>query len=149
MIAARQDPRHAERAEREATFAVAMETYLRTHVAGQRKAAVVEREMRRELLPRFGSRPLTAITRRDAIRLIDEIKARAPHQARNVRAFTQLAIQSGERRERVNTPRQIPQATYRAAILRWPVARPDGEVGQLLPHHRRSRSASLRSQPLA
>ena len=71
MIAAGQDPRHAERAEREATFAVAMETYLRTHVAGQRKAAVVEREMRRELLPRFGSRPLTAITRRDAIRLID------------------------------------------------------------------------------
>ena len=97
IIAAGQDPRHAARVEREATFAVAMENYLRTRVVGQRKAAVVEREMRRELLPRFGNRPLTAITRRDAIRLIDEIKARAPHQARNVfghlRAFLNWCVE--------------------------------------------------------
>jgi integrase len=96
-LAAGQDPRHAERVEREATFAVAMENYLRTHVTGQRKALVVAREMRRELLPRFGNRPLTAITRRDAIRLIDEIKARAPHQARNVfghlRAFLAWCVE--------------------------------------------------------
>lgn len=85
QIAAGQDPRATQRTARDNTFAAVMETYLATHVKHQRKFADVQREMRYDLLPRFGARPLPAIARRDVIRMLDEIKARgAPAQARNI-----------------------------------------------------------------
>jgi hypothetical protein len=84
-IAAGRDPRDAERATRDATFAVVMEDYLRRHVAGKRKARDTEREMKRELLPRWKDKPVSTITRADIIRMVDEIKGRgAVYQSHNV-----------------------------------------------------------------
>jgi integrase len=98
LIDAGRDPRDVERADRDATCGNAMEDFLRLRVKGQRKAKDVAREMRTELLPRWGGKPLTAITRRDVIRMVDEIKNRgAPAQARNVlghaRAFFNWAAE--------------------------------------------------------
>jgi Arm DNA-binding domain/Phage integrase central domain len=76
------DPREGRHVD---TFAKVMEDYLERHVKGQRKAVDVERDVRRELLTRWGSRPITKITRRDVIAMAEEIKDRgAPYQARNV-----------------------------------------------------------------
>jgi integrase len=84
MIAAGRDPREHERATRDATFAVVLEDYLHRHVRGKRKAKDVEREMRRELLSRWEHKPVTTISRRDIIAMVNEIKDRAPYQAHNV-----------------------------------------------------------------
>jgi integrase len=67
------------------TFGAVVEEYLQRHVAGQRKAADVEREIRKELLPRWRNKTLAAITRKDVTHLVDEIKDRgALYQAHNV-----------------------------------------------------------------
>ena len=86
MIAQGQDPRAARQAHAD-TFAVVFEDYLKRHVRGLRKAKDVEREMRKELLPRWATKPVAAITRRDVISMVDEIKDRgAVYQAHNMLA---------------------------------------------------------------
>jgi integrase len=86
MIAQGQDPRAARQAHAD-TFAVIFEDYLRRHVRGLRKAKDHEREMRKELLPRWATKPVAAITRRDVISMVDEIKDRgAVYQAHNMLA---------------------------------------------------------------
>lgn len=81
LIKAGIDPREERRVD---TFSVVMADYLERHVRNQRKAADVERVMRRELETRWGTRPITQITRRDVIAVIDTIRDRgAPYQARN------------------------------------------------------------------
>jgi integrase len=85
LIAAGQDPRAQERGEREAAFGGVLEDYFRRHVAGKRKAKDTEREMRNELMARWKNKPITAISRRDVIRMVDEIKDRgAIYQAHNL-----------------------------------------------------------------
>lgn len=78
--------RAMEEEERQDTlFGVVMEDYLKRHVAGQRKAEQVAREMRADLLPRLKNKPLADITRRDVTKVIDAIKDRgSPYQAHNV-----------------------------------------------------------------
>ena len=67
------------------SFASVAETFLARHVKGQRKAAVVEREIRKELIPHWGAQPITEITRRDVVTLIEKIVDRpAPAHARNI-----------------------------------------------------------------
>ena len=62
-----------------------MEVFIARHVARQRKALDVKREIRRELLPKLGKRPLAEITRKDIATLIGEIRDRpAPRQAHNI-----------------------------------------------------------------
>jgi integrase len=82
------------------TFGAVVEEYLQRHVAGQRKAADVEREIRKELLPRWRNKALSTITRKDVTRLVDEIKDRgALYQAHNVlghaKTFFNWAIERG------------------------------------------------------
>jgi integrase len=86
QIQAGNDPRITERTERDQTFAAVMENYLARHVRGRlRKAPDVEREMRTELLARWRDRPVTTITRREIIAMIDQIKDRgAVYQAHNI-----------------------------------------------------------------
>ena len=84
MIAQGQDPRAARQAHAD-TFGAVFEDYLKRHVRGHRKAKDVEREMRKELLPRWATKPVAAITRRDVISMVDEIKDRgAVYQAHNM-----------------------------------------------------------------
>ena len=94
----RSAPRPAEREDN--SFGVVMEEYLKRHVAGKRKAKDVEREIRKELLPRWRSRSLASITRKDVTQLVDEIKDRgAPYQAHNMlghaKTFFNWAIERG------------------------------------------------------
>ena len=72
------DPRKAEQAAKDAArlekeeverqnklaFGVVVEDFLKRHVKGQRRAAQVEREIRRELIPAWKDKQVTQITRR-------------------------------------------------------------------------------------
>jgi hypothetical protein len=57
------DPRTAERDARANTVAAAVELFLQRHVKGQRRAQAVEREIRNEMLGRWGHMPLRAVRR--------------------------------------------------------------------------------------
>jgi integrase len=95
------DPRRsAAKLKNMSTFGAIIEDYLQRHVAGKRKAKDVNREIRKELLPRWRNKPLASITRQDVIQLVDEIKDRgAVYQAHNilghVKTFFNWAIERG------------------------------------------------------
>jgi integrase len=97
----RERARHAaEAAHRANTFAAVLDDYLARHVRGKRKAAVVAREMRKDLLPRWRNKPLAEITRTDVVRAVDTITDRgSPYQAHNVlghiRTLFNWAIERG------------------------------------------------------
>jgi integrase len=89
------DPR-ARRAEQERTaaakqasrFDVIAEDFIRRHVARARTAAAIELRIRRELLPRWGERSITDITKADVVRMVDEIVDRGhPEAARQTLAY--------------------------------------------------------------
>jgi hypothetical protein len=50
--------RQAEQERNDVTFGAVFEDYLARHVKGKRKAADVEREMRKDLLSRWKDKPL-------------------------------------------------------------------------------------------
>ena len=77
--------RAAENQRRENKFGVVVEDFIARHVKGKRKAADVEREIRRELIPAWRNEAVTDITRRDMVTLIEAIVDRgAKYQAHNV-----------------------------------------------------------------
>jgi integrase len=86
------DPRLEERRavednrrSRDLTFGVVVEDFLKRHVVKQRRAAQVEREIRRELIPAWRDKLVTGISRADVSDLVEAIADRpAPAQARNV-----------------------------------------------------------------
>lgn len=91
MIERGDDPRVIERRARDAnqdqnaiTFRVVFEDYLKRHVKKLRKAADIEREMRKDLLSRWHDKPLHEISRRDVVRMIEAVTERGPYQAHNV-----------------------------------------------------------------
>jgi integrase len=81
-----------EQRRQENSFASVAEQFIRLAVIGpnpkkpkQRKGRVVERELRREFVERWGNRPITDITAHDVIAVLDEAVARgAPYQAHNL-----------------------------------------------------------------
>jgi hypothetical protein len=86
------DPAHEEDRQRQAelrkqknSFAVVAEEFIKRHVSKTRKADVVERELRREFIERWGERPITDITQHDVVAILDEVVDRgAPYQAHNL-----------------------------------------------------------------
>jgi integrase len=75
----------AERSRRQVTFAVVAEEFIARHLRGKRKEDRSTREIRTELIPHWGERPITDIDRGDVVRLIEAIAARpAPYYARNI-----------------------------------------------------------------
>jgi len=84
---ARQAELAAQRSRR-TTFAAVCEAWLAEAVRDQqRKAAEVERDVRREFVARWGNRPIAEITALDVRNAIREVKARAPAQARNLLGY--------------------------------------------------------------
>lgn len=83
------DPREEEKRAAEVeterrgtTVEAVMEDYLRLHIRGKRRAGAAEREIRKELLSRWAKLPITDVTRRDVLDMVDEIKGRgSPYQA--------------------------------------------------------------------
>jgi integrase len=97
--AKRKERDEAERVNKLA-FNIVIEDYLKRHVKRQRRAAQVEREIRRELIPAWKDRLVTEITRGDVVALVQDIAGRpAPYQARNVyghvQTFYNWAIEQG------------------------------------------------------
>jgi integrase len=93
--------RRAELRKQENTFEAVAEEYLRRHIKAQRTARVTERDIRKELIGRWASRPVTDISREDVVALIEEITDRpAPAMAHLVFAYTRglfnWAIASGK-----------------------------------------------------
>ena len=92
--------RQAERRKAANSFAAVAEEFIKRHVSKTRKAAIVERELRREFIERWGDRPITDITQHDVVAIIDEVVDRgAPYQAHNllghVRTLFNWAIARG------------------------------------------------------
>ena len=76
-------------AEKASTFANIAEAFITRHVRSKRTAHAIEALIRRELIPRWGERPIVDITRADVIALVDEIVDRGhPEAARLVLAYT-------------------------------------------------------------
>jgi integrase len=86
--------------QRKLAFRVVIEDYLKRHVKRQRRAAQVEREIRRELIPVWKDKLVTELTRGDVVTLVQDIADRpAPYQARNIYGHIQTlfnwAIEQG------------------------------------------------------
>ena len=58
------------------TFGAVAEDFIKRHLKGKRQAVVVEREIRTELISDWGERPLSEITRREIIALVEKINDR-------------------------------------------------------------------------
>ena len=85
------EKRAAEMRRRKNTFGAIAEDFFVEHLKGQRRAAVSEREIRRDLISAWGARPITGITSDEVSERIRAIKARgAERQAHNVFAHGNL-----------------------------------------------------------
>jgi integrase len=73
--AEQQRQRRQEQAKRADTFSAVAEEYIKVHLEGNRRAHRDEQEIRRLLLPAWADRPLTEITRRDVVQLVEDIAA--------------------------------------------------------------------------
>jgi integrase len=85
------DPKEAERRERDAAararkncFAAVAGDFIRDKLPGERKGREVARDIRRDLLPLWGERPVTEITPRDVREVVKAKRQIAPAQARNL-----------------------------------------------------------------
>jgi integrase len=94
--------RQAELRKQANSFAAVAEAYIaHIHREKQRKAKVVERQLRREFIPRWNSRPVTSITKTDVTAVIREVLARgAKYEAHNlfgiIRTLFSWAIGAGD-----------------------------------------------------
>jgi integrase len=74
-----------EQRRQENSFVAVAEEYIKRRVSKTRRAGLVEREIRREFIDRWGSRPITDITPHDVVDVIDKAVDRdAPYQAHNL-----------------------------------------------------------------
>jgi integrase len=101
------DPAHEEERQRKAallrqenSFAAVAEQFIKRHVSKTRKAKIVERELRREFIERWGARPITDISQHDVVAVLDAAVDRgALYQAHNllghVRTLFNWAISRG------------------------------------------------------
>jgi integrase len=85
------DPAIAEERARQAhlrnqamTFAAVAEDFIRGKLPTERKGREIERDIRREFMPRWGHLPISDISDLDAIAVINAKKKQAPAQARNL-----------------------------------------------------------------
>ena len=79
--------RRAAQRERENNFATVAEDFIRDKLPGERKGREVERDIRREFIPIWGSRPITQITARDVRDVIRAKALTAKPQARNLLGY--------------------------------------------------------------
>jgi len=75
--------RQARTRQQKNTFLAVFEDWVREKLPDERKGKVVERDVRREFVPKLGSLPITEITDLDVLGIINAKKRTAPVQARN------------------------------------------------------------------
>jgi integrase len=76
--------RLAEQHKRKNTFASVAEDFIAEKLAGERKGREVERDIRGQFIPVWGSLPITELTEAHLLTLIKAKKRTAPAQARNL-----------------------------------------------------------------
>lgn len=81
-----EDPRRLMEAEQANTVEAVVADWLKKDQAGNRSRDETRRLFEREVLPRWRGRPITTITRRDCIEIIDKMAERAPTYARRLHA---------------------------------------------------------------
>jgi hypothetical protein len=93
-LAAGSDPRvreaerlQAEAAKQENLYRTVAAEFIKRHLAGKRTARSIEQSIRRELISRWGERPIAAIERADVIAMIDELVDRG-HRGAAHKTFT-------------------------------------------------------------
>src|SRR6266540_1756609 len=80
-----EERRRAERERRTNTFGAVAEDFIKRHLKDQRRAVRSEREIRKELIARWIDKPVTDITRREVVDMVNEILERgAKRQAHNI-----------------------------------------------------------------
>jgi hypothetical protein len=91
LIEQGKDPRSVEREAQAAihrslrtTFAAVAEDFIADKLPSERAGRFVERDIRRNLLPPWGGKPITDITDLDVLAVIRAKKAKAPVMARNL-----------------------------------------------------------------
>lgn len=82
------DPKAQARVAAQVTFATVATAWLEDEVRTQRKAAEVARDVRREFIPLWGNRPITAVTTLDIREVVKAKAATAPAQARNLLGYS-------------------------------------------------------------
>jgi integrase len=88
------DPRHEEERRRRAeitkqanTFGGVAEAFIAEKLSTERKGKEVEKDIRRDLIPAWGSMPISDITDIDVAAVIEAKKKTAPAQARNLLGY--------------------------------------------------------------
>ena len=76
--------RQAEQRQQRNTFAAVAEDFIKDKLPSERKGKEVERDIRREFLPKWGKRPIIDIGRRDILDVVKAKRQTAPAQARNL-----------------------------------------------------------------
>ena len=77
--------RQAEHRRLQNTFEAVVEDFIKEKVSSERKSKEVERDIRREFIPRWANRPITDISAQDVRDVIKAAKDRgAPYQAHNL-----------------------------------------------------------------
>ena len=79
--------RLAEARQAQITFAGVAEAFIQEKLPGERRGTAVAREIRKDLLPGLGSRPIASIERIDIRDIIKAKKKTAPAQARNLLGY--------------------------------------------------------------
>ena len=74
--------------KQENSFAVVVEDWIQDKLAKERQGKDVERDMRREFLPVWGTVPITDITDLHVLTIINTKKRTAPAQAREAAPFS-------------------------------------------------------------
>ncbi len=91
--------RAEEQEKRDSTFAAVAEDFIRDKLPGERSGRFVERELRRDLIPKLGKRPLAEITDTEIRAVIREKMRTAKVSARNnlslVKRIFSWAIETG------------------------------------------------------
>jgi integrase len=92
--------RREELRKQQTTFEAVAEDFIERHIKGQRRATDTQREIRKELISRWRTRPISEIARDDVVRLIEEISDRpAPYLAHivlgHIRSLFNWAINRG------------------------------------------------------
>jgi integrase len=82
------DPRHreaerrqAEAAARSSTVVAVAEEFISKHVRQARTARAIELRIRRELMARWGDRPIASITRANVVSMVDQIAESGHHES--------------------------------------------------------------------
>ena len=96
-------PREREQRRRSSSFAALTEAFLsRPAAARQRTAAEIRKTVGRDLLPRWGSRDATRITRADAITMVEELDRTAgPYIAAKALALASAIFRHAMMREQI------------------------------------------------